>query len=52
MAREPEGWDKDPVDLELEELAKSIDLQFEDPAAHTEEKTDLHLEKTDDEKKK
>ena len=52
VAKEPEGWDKDPVDLELEELAKSIDLQFEDPAAHTEEKVDLHLDKTDDEKKK
>jgi hypothetical protein len=51
-AKEPEGWDKEPVDLELDALAKSIDLQFEDPSTHQEEKADVHLEKTEDEKKK
>jgi hypothetical protein len=45
-------WDKEPVDLELEELARSIDLQFEDPSAHQEEKPDIELEKTDDADKK
>jgi hypothetical protein len=33
-AKEKEGWDKEPIDLELEELARGIDLQFEDPAAN------------------
>jgi hypothetical protein len=45
------SWDEDPKDLELEELARSIDLQFEDPSKHeSESKADLHLEKPDDEK--
>jgi hypothetical protein len=46
-AKEKEGWDKDPIDLQLEELAKSIDLQFEDPAAH-QEKPGIDLRKSDD----
>jgi hypothetical protein len=39
-AQEKQGWDKDPVDLELEELARGIDLQFEDPAANEEKPGD------------
>jgi hypothetical protein len=50
QAKAADSWDQDPVDLELEELAKSIDLQFEDPMAH-QDKGDVQLEKTDDEKK-
>jgi hypothetical protein len=33
-AQEKQGWDKEPIDLELDELARKIDLQFETPAAH------------------
>ena len=44
------AWDKDPIDLELEELAKGIDLQFESPTG-LEEKADVELERTDDDKK-
>jgi hypothetical protein len=50
QAETPKEWDKEPVDLELEELARGIDLQFEDPAAHREEKPDVELRKADDEK--
>jgi hypothetical protein len=39
-AKEKEGWDKEPIDLELEELARGIDLQFEDPTAHEEKPGD------------
>ena len=40
-AKPEKEWDKEPIDLELEDLAKSIDLQFEDPAAHTEEISEI-----------
>jgi hypothetical protein len=43
------SWDDEPQDLELEELARSIDLQFEDPAH--EEKPAIDLQKPDSEKK-
>jgi hypothetical protein len=49
-AQEKQGWDKDPIDLELEELARGIDLQFEDPAAH-QEKPDVDLRKNTDDNK-
>jgi hypothetical protein len=49
-AKEATGWDKEPVDLELEDLAKSIDLEFEDPMAH-QDKSDIELHRPDDEKK-
>ncbi len=49
--KEPQGWDKDPVDFELDALAQSLDLQFEEPAAH-EDKPDIELHRPDDDKKK
>ncbi len=44
-------WDKDPQELELEELARSIDLQFEDPAVQQDtDKPDVDLHKSEDRK--
>ena len=44
-------WDKDPIDLELDELAKSIDLEFADPS-QPQSLDDLDLKKSDDDEKK
>jgi hypothetical protein len=45
-------WDKDPVDLELDDLAKSIDLEFADPnQPQTLEHLDFEKSEDDDKKK-
>ena len=44
-------WDKEPVDLELESLAKSIDLEFMDPS-QVQTVDDIDLMKPIDDKKK
>jgi hypothetical protein len=43
-------FDKDPIDIELDDLAKSIDLEFADPS-QTQTLDDIDLHKSDDEKK-
>jgi len=54
VAPEPEpvktGWDADPIDLEMDDLAKSLDLEFNDLGAT--QSLDVDLEKTDDDEKK
>jgi hypothetical protein len=40
------AWDEEPQDLELDDLAKSLDLQFESPP--DEKKVDPDLQKNDD----
>ncbi|MBI2805729.1 MAG: VWA domain-containing protein [Planctomycetes bacterium] len=52
IPKKPEKeWDKDPIDLQMEELAKSIDLEFADPS-QPQSLDDLNLDKNDDSKKK
>ncbi len=43
-------FDKDPIDIELDDLAKSIDLEFADPT-QTQTLDDFDLHKSDDDKK-
>jgi hypothetical protein len=51
-AKPENAWDKDPEELEIEALARSIDLQFEDPSKHeSEEKADIDLQKPADDTK-
>jgi hypothetical protein len=51
-AKPKSSWDDEPGDLELEELARSIDLQFEDPSKHKADSTpDIDLDKADDDKR-
>jgi hypothetical protein len=49
---EPEksGWDADPVELELDDLAKTLDLEFAEPGAA--QSLDVDLKTNEEEKKK
>jgi hypothetical protein len=49
-AKPQNEWDKEPIDLELEELAKGIDLEFADPNV-PQTLDHLDLKKAEDDKK-